>query len=337
MAIKLVLILLAVLATNALSQVDEDCVAEAVAQTTSTTAVAEAVSGTVSQTFTSTVVCGDSVKTDPNSVGGLSFAVAVAISEAEEVEEKCVANAEAQAEAGNFTSDFVTGVISDTLLGEVEGDEETLARAWLEAQNTAMQELVKEAQNNDVGKIARDGCVDISALQNGLPTATELGDALADAIGQIFQAVTCGDNLEPSEEPCTWADEKFKGQCLGVQPVSEAPSVSSPEANPATASVEETTEQTAEPTPFVITLETNSPAAPVEEATERDATAIPPVPSAGNNPPNSPVDGHAPSAVSTPGSCLEQFLGCTETDEESKSCRSKRTKCEKDETTSTGY
>eukprot|EP00803_Ostreobium_quekettii_P005829 evm.model.scf_128EXC.18 EVM.evm.TU.scf_128EXC.18 scf_128EXC:125915-126733(-) len=203
------LVAICVLAAVASSQDEMECVATAIAATGQGEAAGEALSNAVAETLTEAVICEQGAMAQPGSVGGLSVAVALAISEASEIGQNCSADAEAAAE---ITSELVTDRVASELLNQVDGDEETLARAWL----TARGPDVKAAVQDSPTFLGEDGCLDLEALSNGLPTAVELGVVLSDAVQQIIQAIQCGNNLEVSEEACIWEDRMFKGQCIGA-------------------------------------------------------------------------------------------------------------------------
>ena len=211
---------------GAFAQVDEECVANAVAMTAPDTASADALSNAVAETLTKSVACEEGASANPDEVGALSVAVALAISEANQIGQQCTADAEAAAE---FATATVTDGIANTLLTEAEGDEKVLADAWLTARGPDVAEIIADSPSF----LSEDGCLDLTALSMGLPTAVELGEILSDAIGQIVEAIQCGTNLEPSDEECLWADRMFSGKCL--ESTSEpTPTTPSPSPEPKT-------------------------------------------------------------------------------------------------------
>ncbi|GMH42669.1 hypothetical protein BSKO_10588 [Bryopsis sp. KO-2023] len=201
----------------------EACISRALADTDPNNAVGDALSNAVAQAMTQVILCGDE-RPDASSVSGLSIAVALAISESRAAGETCTADAEANAEeVARLVGENAGGGLAAGLTDNLEGDSLVMANAWLDARGQDIVDIIEQAESTSPSVLSSEGCLDLSALANGLPTAIELGSILEDAIGQILRATQCGTNLEPSEEECTWENRKFKGKCVSVDPAAVPP------------------------------------------------------------------------------------------------------------------
>ncbi|GMH35767.1 hypothetical protein BSKO_03635 [Bryopsis sp. KO-2023] len=223
---EFVLLAVALLSAVAIGQepgedVDE-CLATAFAETDPNSATADALSNAFANALSRVVQC-DETETGPGESSGISVAVAIAISESRVVGQSCSAFVESQADV---TSRFLTETLSEVLRDEVEGDSEVLATAWLEARGPDITEAVRAAEvESEISAFDSNGCLNLVALSGGLPTATDLGEILVDAVNQITRAINCRDNIVESEDPCTWNElqRSFFGRCLSTQQaISEA-------------------------------------------------------------------------------------------------------------------
>lgn len=191
----------------------DECLATAIAETDPNSATADALSNAFANALSRGVQCGET-NDRPGETSGLSVAVAIAISESRVVGQSCSAFVDAQADV---TSRFLTETLSEVILDGVDGDAEVLATAWLEARGPDITEAVRASEvENGLSAFDSNGCLNLRALSGGLPTATDLGAILEDAVTQILRAINCGDNVSASREPCTWNESRrsFFGACL---------------------------------------------------------------------------------------------------------------------------
>lgn len=153
-------------------------------------AIGEAISNAIAQAFTTSVACGDPNQNDEgDGYSSLAVSVAVAIASSETAGEECLASADAVAEA---VSDMVTEGVAGGLLENTDSKEQTLAEAWLAEESGTISDKIQQAATVR----QQSGTCNLVGLQKSLTTASEVGDAMEDAISQILRAVNCGDNFQ---------------------------------------------------------------------------------------------------------------------------------------------
>lgn len=202
------LVALCALLSGLSAQDEMDCVATATAAAVENQPAEGALSSAVAGTLTDTVICEQGAMAQPGAVGGLSVAVALAISEANEIGQNCSADSGA---AANIAAELVTLRVGSAMLAPLDDDAKVLATAWLDARGPDVKAAVQDAPTF----LGEDGCLNLASLSDGLPTAVELGVVLSDAVQQVIQALQCGNNLVESDDACIWEDRMFRGRCTG--------------------------------------------------------------------------------------------------------------------------